>query len=74
MSNNEQAVRDAAEALKTAINEARAAGYRVDWPGNSDGLDRISISATDAVVEDVKPRPFGVMEPPGKQVSGSEGA
>lgn len=52
MATKEQAVRDAAAALKTAIAEAVAAGYRVDWPGNADDLDKIAISATGAVVEE----------------------
>lgn len=42
----EKNVRDAAAALKKAIDEARAAGYRIDWPANSDGLVPIPISET----------------------------
>ena len=42
----EKAVRDAAAALKTAIAEAEAAGYRVDWPANAGGLGAIGISET----------------------------
>jgi hypothetical protein len=49
MANNEQAVRDAAAALKKAITEAKAAGYRIHWPSNADGLDTIAISETSAV-------------------------
>lgn len=49
MVNKEQAVRDAAATLKTAIAEAAAAGYRIDWPGNVAGLDTIAISETGAV-------------------------
>lgn len=51
----EQAVRDAALALKTAITEAAAAGYRVEWPGKADDLDRIAVSSTSKVVEEAKP-------------------
>jgi hypothetical protein len=49
MANIEQAVRDAAAALSTAITEAVAAGYRVAWPSNPTGLDTIAISETGAV-------------------------
>jgi hypothetical protein len=70
MANNEQAVRDAAAALKTAITEAVAAGYRVEWPSNVAGLDTIAISETgkmkqpEPVVQAIAPsrpaaKPFG---------------
>jgi hypothetical protein len=49
VANNEQAVRDAARSLKTAIDEATAAGYRISWPSNVAGLDTIAISETGAV-------------------------
>jgi hypothetical protein len=49
MANNEQAVRDAAAAFKKAITEAKAAGYRIHWPGNAAGLDTIAVSETGAV-------------------------
>lgn len=49
MANNEQAVRDAASALNTAITEAVAVGYRIAWPSNAAGLDTIAISETAAV-------------------------
>jgi hypothetical protein len=52
MADNEKAVRDAAAALKTAINEAVTAGYRIDWPSNAAGLDTIAISETAAVKRD----------------------
>lgn len=57
MDNHEQAVRDAAAALKTAIESATAAGYRVHWPGRAADLDRIEISGTARVVttEPAKP-------------------
>lgn len=52
MANHEQAVRDAAVALKVAITEATAAGYRVHWPTNAVDLDKVAISETGAVVKD----------------------
>jgi hypothetical protein len=57
MATKEQAVRDAAGALKSAIAEATAAGYRVAWPANADGLDSIAVSATAATVEEPAPVP-----------------
>jgi hypothetical protein len=48
----EQAVRDAALALKTAIEEAVAAGYRVDLPSLAGDLDKIAISETGKMVRD----------------------
>jgi hypothetical protein len=55
----EQAVRDAALALQSAIADAVAAGYRVNWPGNAADLDKIEISATGKVVDELpKPQPF----------------
>jgi hypothetical protein len=67
MASKEQAVRDAAVALKTAIADATAAGYRIVWPANATELEQIAISATGAVVEDAaegaKPQSFGVREP-----------
>jgi hypothetical protein len=42
----EKAVRDAATALHGAIIEARAAGFRVDYPTLVDGLPTIAISQT----------------------------
>lgn len=49
MLSKEDAVRTAAAALKTAIDEAREAGYRVVWPANSNGLLLIAVSETAAV-------------------------
>jgi hypothetical protein len=49
VTNNEQAVRDAALALSKAITEATTAGYRIAWPSNVAGLDTIAISETGAV-------------------------
>jgi hypothetical protein len=46
MADKDQAVRDAAAALKTAIAEAVADCYRVHWPGGADDLDKIAVSAT----------------------------
>lgn len=45
----EKAVRDAARALKTAIAEAEAEGFRVDWPARAADLDAIGISETGKV-------------------------
>lgn len=42
----EKAVRDAAEALRQAIDDATAAGLVVIWPRNADGLAGIAISET----------------------------
>jgi hypothetical protein len=46
MVNHEQAVRDAALALKTAIGEAVAAGFRVNLPAQVGDLDKVAISET----------------------------
>lgn len=51
MANHEQAVRDAAHALKTSITTAIVAGYRVHWPANIDDLDKVAISETGNVVK-----------------------
>lgn len=45
----EQAVRDAAHKLHQAIEDAKAAGYRIFWPHIHDGLTSIAISETGAV-------------------------
>lgn len=42
----EQAVRDAANALRDAIRTAESTGYRVHWPVNPNDLPVISISET----------------------------
>lgn len=65
MANNEQAVRDAAVALKRAIVEAVAAGYRIDWPNNAAGLDTIAISET-GVVKQPEPEPKPASRPAAK--------
>jgi hypothetical protein len=57
MADKEKPVRDAALALKTAIDEATAAGYRIEWPGNPSGLATIAISETGRVGEAEKPAP-----------------
>lgn len=53
MATNEQAVRDAALALRDAIADAVAAGYRIDWPSNAAGLDKIAISETGRIGQSV---------------------
>lgn len=65
MADNEQAVRDAAAALKTAIIKATASGYRVDWPGNLAGLDTIAISETGAAKQP-EPEPQPAAKPFGE--------
>lgn len=57
MANHEQAVRDAAAALGTALTEATAAGYRIHWPSNAAGLDAIAISETGRVGAAARPAP-----------------
>jgi hypothetical protein len=44
MASKEQAVRDAALALQTAIADATVEGLRVNWPTNPAGLSRMEIS------------------------------
>lgn len=56
MANHEQAVRDACVALKTAIEEAQAAGYRVNLPAQVADLDKVAISETAKVKPDVPER------------------
>ena len=46
MTKHEKAIREAAEALSTAIKAARKDGFHVQWPAKADGLDAIVISAT----------------------------
>lgn len=46
MANAEQAVRDAALALQSAIVTAAGDGYRVHWPSGPEGLHQIAISET----------------------------
>lgn len=46
MKSKEQAVRDAAVAFKTAIDEAAAEGLHTQWPTNAEGLPSIAISET----------------------------
>lgn len=46
MSDKAKAVRDAATALKKAIDEAAAAGFAVQWPHNPAGLAAIAVSET----------------------------
>jgi hypothetical protein len=53
--NNETVVREAAKALRKAIDEATAAGYRIAWPSNVAGLDTIAISETAAAVKPPAP-------------------
>jgi hypothetical protein len=64
----EQDVRDAAEALRTAILDAQAAGYKVNWPANAAGLETIEISETAAVtqpaVEEIPEVSEAVIVPP----------
>lgn len=55
--NHETTVREAALALKKAINEADAAGYRIAWPGNAASLEHIAISETGRVGATEKPAP-----------------
>jgi hypothetical protein len=57
MTNHEQAVRDAAIELKTAITEAVGAGYRIAWPSNPAGLDAIAVSETRRVGEPARVAP-----------------
>lgn len=45
------AVREAAQALRAAIGEAEAAGYRVAWPSTAGGLGSIAVSETARVAE-----------------------
>lgn len=52
MANLEQAVRDAALALKIAITEAQEAGYRVDLPAQAGDLDKVAISETGNVAKE----------------------
>lgn len=40
----EDAIRKAAADLKTAIDEGRSAGLRVQWPHNPEGLAGIAVS------------------------------
>jgi hypothetical protein len=54
----EESIRIAAATLKTAIDEAREAGYRVAWPSNSDGLGNIAVSETAAVKHEGDPQPI----------------
>lgn len=58
MSDHEKTVREAALALQTAIADAIADGYRVDWPTNAAGLDRIAISETSKVTPPVTADPI----------------
>ncbi len=53
MTNPEQAVRDAAEALHSAVNAAHATGLFVQWPSTSEGLAGILISETAKFARDV---------------------
>lgn len=46
MSKEETAVRDAANTLYGAIQNARAAGLRVDWPARLEELPQIAVSET----------------------------
>jgi len=46
MADHEQAVRDAAVALETAVTEAQAAGVRVDLPMQATDIDKVSVSET----------------------------
>lgn len=55
MANHEQAVRDAAVALKTAIVEAEKAGYRVNLPAQVGDLDKVAISETGKVAPEERP-------------------
>lgn len=48
----ETAVREAAELLAGAIEDAEAAGYVVDWPAGAASLRAIAISATAAVADE----------------------
>jgi hypothetical protein len=65
MANHEQAVRDAASALKEAIIEAQAAGYRVDLPAQVADLDKVAISETGSVVkEPVERKPVSTFNRP----------
>lgn len=50
MDHHEKAVRDAAEALRLAIGEAEAAGYRIAWPHRAADLPGIGISETAASI------------------------
>jgi hypothetical protein len=58
----EKAVRDAATALRVAIETAEALGFRVDLPRRAKDLDSIAISATakfrDTIIPPVeRPKP-----------------
>jgi hypothetical protein len=64
MTNHEQAVRDAAAALKTAIADATLAGYRIEWPSNAAALDLIAISETSAVQAAEAPAQEAVVKVP----------
>lgn len=57
MANEEQRVRDAAQALSAAIIEAHEAGYRVDWPMSASGLAAIAVSETGRIAAGAKPAP-----------------
>jgi hypothetical protein len=61
MTDHATRVRDCASALKTAIQEATAEGYRVAWAGRLAELDTIAVSETGKVkpVETPKVATFG---------------
>jgi hypothetical protein len=51
MASPDQAVRDAASALKAAISAATSVGYRVEWPSRVEDLDAVAVSETAAVAQ-----------------------
>lgn len=46
MKSKEKAVREAADALQSAIAAAKADGFVIDWPRSPEGLSAIAISET----------------------------
>lgn len=55
--NEDKAVRDAALVFQTAIADALAAGYRVNWPGNAAALDKMEISASGSAADRLEKLP-----------------
>jgi hypothetical protein len=55
--NEDKAVREAGLAFKSAIDDAVASGYRVNWPGNAAALDKIEISSSANVAEQLEKLP-----------------
>ena len=53
----ERNVRDAAARLASALDDARAAGLVVTWPGSPAGLRGIAISATAKAAPPAPPAP-----------------